>query len=334
MINPENIQYPAPKQKYKVLVYCATYNQSKYIEEALKGFVMQKTNFPYVCLVMDDASTDGEQEVIKAWMESECDMSRAETIDTTTAVVVIVPHKNKEYCTFAFYLLKQNLYGTGKKSLYINPWREICEYETVCEGDDYWTDPLKLQKQVDYMEAHHECGLVWGKARCFIHEQQKFKGSVGDFASSFDDLINNNVVCTLTTLFRTKFLLGYNKLTENQKWLMGDYPLWLYIASMSKIHFLNEYFAVYRVLTNSASHCNSYEREVSFLKSVYDIKTYFLKLVHHSGSELIQNRLYYDLFVISYKYRKKREAYTFYKQISFSKLKIKAAIRCLIMNLL
>ena len=145
----DKIQYPAPKQEYKVLIRCATFNQSKYIEQALDGFAMQQTSFPFVCLVMDDASTDGEQEVINKWMERECDMHKAETIDIPTSIVIIVPHQTNVSCTFAFYLLKQNLYGTGKKIYYLNPWREKCEYEALCEGDDYWTDPYKLQKQVD-----------------------------------------------------------------------------------------------------------------------------------------------------------------------------------------
>ena len=104
-----NIQYPGPQQEYKVLVRCFTYNQSKYIEDTLNGFAMQQTDFPFICLVMDDASTDGEQDVIKAWMEGECDMDKAEIIDIPTSVVIIVQHKINPSCTLAFYLLKQNL---------------------------------------------------------------------------------------------------------------------------------------------------------------------------------------------------------------------------------
>ena len=151
----KNVGYPTPKQEYKVLVRCATYNHSNYIEDALNGFAIQQTNFSFVCMVMDDASTDGEQEVIKQWMERECDMARAETIVIPTSVVIIVPHRINTSCTFAFYLLNQNLYGTGDKKMnHVYPWREKCEYEAICEGDDYWTDPLKLQKQVEFMEHH------------------------------------------------------------------------------------------------------------------------------------------------------------------------------------
>lgn len=104
------VQIYTPKQDYKVLVRCFTYNQSHYIEDALDGFAMQKTDFPFVCLVMDDCSTDGEQEVIKAWMECECDMTKVEFIELELSCVILVPHKTNPTCTFAFYLLKQNLY--------------------------------------------------------------------------------------------------------------------------------------------------------------------------------------------------------------------------------
>lgn len=127
MNNIENFQYPSPEQKYKVLVRCYTFNHSKFIEDALNGFAMQQTNFPFVCLVVDDASTDGEQEVIKKWMERECEMSKAETIDIPTSIVILVPHKSNVSCTFAFYLLKQNLYKVkGAKKKHVDPWRERC----------------------------------------------------------------------------------------------------------------------------------------------------------------------------------------------------------------
>ena len=134
-----NTQIYTPKQDYRVLVRCFTYNQSKYIEDALNGFAMQKTNFPFVCLVMDDCSTDGEQEVIKAWMERESDMSNAEWSEIEKSNITIVPHKSNKQCTFAFYFLKQNMYKVKAQKLEMaNPWREHCEYEALCEGDDYW----------------------------------------------------------------------------------------------------------------------------------------------------------------------------------------------------
>ena len=271
--------YPTPKQEYKVLVRCSTFNQSRYIEDALNGFAMQKTDFPFVCFVMDDASTDGEQEVIKKWMKCECDMGKAETIDSPTSIIIIAPHKTNLSCTFAFYLLKQNLYGTGKKIHYLNPWREKCEYEAICEGDDYWINPTKLQKQVDFLENNPSCGMVHSK--CMMYEQNKQKFShiiLGEEFSSFNELLLSNKIITNSILLRTNLYLKYyneSKKWDKSSWLMGDYPLWLYISYNSNIVLLNEIVGVYRVLCNSASHSTNINKLLAFNKSVYDIQLFF-----------------------------------------------------------
>lgn len=252
MNNTENINYPAPKQEYKVLVRCFTFNHSKYIEDALNGFAMQQTSSPFVCLVMDDASTDGEQEVIKAWMERECDMSRAETIDIPTSVVIIVPHKTNASCTFAFYLLKQNLYGTGDKKMnHVYPWRAKCEYEALCEGDDYWIDPLKLQKQVDFMDKNQEYSM------CFANAVEHYEdGSRDDKAFSLVDdrdydgveFYEDWIIPTATVLFRANIVESdvYKSAINSRKFIHGDIVLFLSCAACGKVRGSLDKFSVYR----------------------------------------------------------------------------------------
>lgn len=251
----ECMQFPAPKQEYKVLVKCCTYNQSKYIEDALNGFAMQQTNFPFVCLVMDDASTDGEQEVIKKWMERECDMSRAETIDISTSIVIIVPHKTNLSCTFAFYLLKQNLYGTGKKDKYIDPWREKCEYEALCEGDDYWIDPLKLQKQVDFMDDNLDYSLCFHNA-VRLNERVAVKEKIASFCFfyadmqvSTEEIIADWCIPTASLLYRREAL----KDIKLPRFFSGDYTLELTLAFRGKVYYLDRYMSVYRINSGGIS---------------------------------------------------------------------------------
>ena len=266
----DNINYPAPKQEYKVLVRCFTFNQSKYIEETLNGFAMQQTNFPFACLVMDDASTDGEQEVIKAWIERECDMSRAETIEISTSIVIVVPHKTNASCTFALYLLKQNLYyNDDKKMDYVYPWREVSRYEAICEGDDWWTDSTKLQKQVDFLDAHPEylmCSTSYSSVRMkdgYINKGGE-PGSGRDI--TFRQLMKKNTVGTLTVMYRLDVFVKYQNevLSLRPKFMMGDLPLWLYIASQGKIRELPFDMANYRVLERSASHYDDFDRQYKF----------------------------------------------------------------------
>ena len=304
MNNTENINYPAPKQEYKVLVRCFTFNHSKYIEDALNGFAMQQTSSPFVCLVMDDASTDGEQEVIKAWMERECDMSGAETIDIPTSVVIIVPHKTNASCTFAFYLLKQNLYGTGDKKMnHVYPWRAKCEYEALCEGDDYWIDPLKLQKQVDVMDTDDQIGLCYTRAKKFNQSSGAFDSELcGLEYKGFSQMLQENPVVTLTTMYRVelhdKYIRDVNPYTKS--WKMGDYPFWLWIAAHYKAHYLNDVTGVYRVLLNSASHSDNKMNYISFILSSCDIQLFFAQNYSPDSIGKISNkRNYYNSLLLA-----------------------------------
>lgn len=240
-----------PTKDYKVVVRCFTYNQNKYIEDALNGFAMQHTNFPFACLVMDDCSTDGEQEVIHAWMKRECDMERAQFVDLELSTVVIVPHKGNNNCTFAFYFLKQNMYGIGgKKFLFVNPWRNHCVYKAFCEGDDYWIHPNKLQMQVDFLDAHPECQYVF-TARYVDNEikhtrtEQRYKKriySTHDFLSGFNPGIQN--VCYRVEL--TKDFALYRGIN-------GD-RLFPYCASLKgTVEYIDEITSVYRLTGEGVS---------------------------------------------------------------------------------
>lgn len=321
-----NINYPIPKQEYKVLVRCFTYNQSKYIEDALNSFAMQQTNFPFVCFVMDDASTDDEQEIIKNWMERECNMSKAETIDIPTSIVIIVPHKTNLSCTFAFYLLKQNLYGTGDKKMnHVYPWREKCEYESICEGDDYWIDALKLQKQVEFLDANPEYGMCYTRCNYFNQNRQNFEryGWGGSYVS-FEDLIKECTVPTNTVMLRSNLLKLYETEghAKNKGWLMGDYPMWLWFAHESRVYFIEDITSVYRVLDNSASHSNKLEVYERFMYSTYDMLSYFCNL-YNCQSLLSLDRLYSALFNAAVMYGNIEKEKEYFKKIKKTNIKQK-----------
>ena len=282
-------QIYTPKQDLKVLVRCFTYNQSKYIEDALNGFAMQQTNFPFVCLVMDDCSTDGEQEVIKAWMQRECDMEKSEVIEIPTSVVFIVPHKTNTSCSFAFYLLKQNLYKYNNiKADLVRPWRRLSNYEALCEGDDYWIDNTKLQKQVDYLDANPKCGLVYTKANILDTDQEKITGTIGSAYFSKREIYTTNKIATLTVCFKTGCVLDYAKevpYETRSQWLMGDYPLWLYISEKYDIQFIDKVTAVYRANRGSASRPDSIEKKLRFIGNTKEIQLYFASRTQKEGLE-------------------------------------------------
>ena len=164
---------------------------------------MQKTNFPFVCLVMDDYSTDGEQEVIKAWMERECDMDRAEYEDIEFSSIILVPHKNNKLCFFSFYLLKKNLYKSQNiKNKLLAPWREHSIYEALCEGDDYWTDPMKLQLQHDMLESNPEYSLCHCGCQRLEEGRILDRGVVIPRVQDLKSIIKHNYVATAAMFFR------------------------------------------------------------------------------------------------------------------------------------
>lgn len=273
-------QVYTPKQNYKVLVRCFTYNQSKYIEDALNGFAMQKTDFPFICLVMDDASTDGEQEVIKAWMERECDMSQAENVEIEKSFVIIVPHKTNVNCTFVFYFLKENLYKKGSKMPMVNPWRERCEYEALCEGDDYWIASEKLQKQVVFMDEHQDyaichTGFTWyyvnsGRKEYANKEEERLLAykDVYDCKVIIEAILNSDKyrIRTLTVLFRIEMFMKIKRdsVDFSSHFMMGDTQLFCHLLMIGKIKYIPENMCMYRVLEESASHFSKWTDKYKF----------------------------------------------------------------------
>lgn len=277
MIEIENIT----SHCYKVLVRCYTYNHGQYIQDALNGFAMQQTNFSFVCLVMDDYSTDGEQEVIKAYLDRECDMTRAEFFEDDTTTMTLVPHRTNVNCTFAVYFLKKNLYGIkGAKKVYVNPWREHCEYEALCEGDDYWIDPLKLQKQVDFLENHEEFGLCCSKSKIYNQEKRCFVGEKGDASceSYAHILLQYNDLNTASTLVKKNLWhnCGSDLSSFLPESLIFDTAYWYWFACNSKIKYFDEPFSVYRVLPESACHSKDPQKLISFELRFLQLKLLFM----------------------------------------------------------
>ena len=146
--------------KYKVCIRSYTYNQAQYIEDALNGFVMQETDFPFVAAIVDDASTDNAQQAITVFFEKNFDTrepSIAFQEETEYGKVLFARHNVNKNCFFAIVLLKENHFRQKRSKLpYISRWKENAEYIALCEGDDYWTDSTKLQKQVRVLDENPE----------------------------------------------------------------------------------------------------------------------------------------------------------------------------------
>ena len=303
------MEYP----KFKVCCRCFTFNQAKYITDAMNGFTMQQTSFPFVCTIVDDASTDGEQEVIRKYVEDNFDFSEGSVAyhkETDYAHITYAQHKANKNCHFAVLYLKENHYLQRKPKMgYLSEWRDICEYEAPCEGDDYWIDPDKLQKQKRYLDDHKDCSICHTNVKWYIQNTGKYiiKQEWKDFNKSLEsrqDIIIENIldsnkyyIQTNTVLYRIKVynslsdeLLGFRKL-----FLLGDTTLWCLLIRHGKIHYDETITSVYRINTGSVSHQNNIEKKLRFYLSGAEMRLYMYNYLGLNNIQL------FDKFNAEYK---------------------------------
>ncbi len=206
-----------------VSISCITYNHAPYIRQCLDGFVMQKTNFPFEILIHDDASDDGTSDVIREFEKA--------------YPSVIKPLFEEE-----------NQWSKGRRgSVVFNFPRAKGKYIALCEGDDYWTDPLKLQKQVDFLEAHPEYAMCFHNVKVIAEEGCRAETDIyahlrdGDFTG--EQIISRWTVPTCSVVFRKSCL---DRLPNHPDFKIGDNVLFLTCASCGKLYCLNEKMGVYR----------------------------------------------------------------------------------------
>lgn len=246
-----------------VSIRCMVYNHEPFLRQCLDGFVMQKTTFPFEAIVHDDASTDGSAAIIREYAEKYPD--------------IIKPIYETE---------NQYRKGTIGKIMdaAIHP---NSKYIALCEGDDYWTDPHKLQVQVDIMEVDESIGLVHSQVEVYDQQKGVFLDELwGRPINSFKDELISNRPVTLTTCFRKELFFESKEffranVHEHKPWRMGDYPLWLYMSYYSKSYFIDRPTGVYRLLKYSASHNPDPQKMADFEQSAYDVKFFFARKFHY-----------------------------------------------------
>jgi glycosyltransferase involved in cell wall biosynthesis len=208
-----------------VSICCITYNHEKYISDAIESFLMQKTNFNYEILIHDDASTDSTAEIIKGY------------------------EKKYPKILKPIYQIK-NQYSQGVKVGRFNLERARAKYIAVCEGDDYWIDPYKLQKQVDYMEKHPGCSMCV-HAAYIINEQTKKKiGEIRPFHSNrivfIEEIIEGGgaLFATNSVMYRSEFAINRPNFFDASP--VGDRPLFIYLALNGQVYYFDDFMSVYR----------------------------------------------------------------------------------------
>ena len=312
------------KSLWKVCVRCFTYNHLPYIVNTMDGFCSQETNFPFVCTIVDDASTDGEPEVIKRYLEDNFNMNDHSIVrneEYEDYFLTYAQHKSNKNCFFAVLFLKYNHYLKKSKGPYLKEWMDYAKYIAICEGDDYWIDSNKLQYQSEFLDAHPDYGLVYTKAKAFIQDTGRMWNEIGK-TCDFKTLLFEHGIPTLTALYRKEALEGYGAFINGKKWLLGDKPLWLFISLKYKLHFENRVTGVYRILNNSAMCRNSYEERSRFYDSSYDVSLYYaekfcpeLLPILHKSRDITQMK-------VAYSYSEYDKVIYFYKKIRHPGIKM------------
>lgn len=237
-------------------IKCITYNQEKFISKTLDSFLEQVTTFVFEVIVHDDASIDTTANIIKEYEKK-----------YPKIIKPIYEEENQYSKNDGTFTKIINSYIKGK-------------YVAICEGDDYWIDPNKLQMQVDFLENHPDYGMCASKVKRYNQITNSF--SEQPFGKEVDNvyvLLNKlNILPTTSVVYKYSTYLEYIKDVDpfSKHWLMGDYPLNLYFSIKSKIQFFDKTTAVYRVLEESACHFTDYTKEINFINSIFNIQDYFV----------------------------------------------------------
>ena len=204
-----------------VTVLCIAFNQSKYIAQALDSLLAQVTNFQYEIVVHDDASTDGTCDIIREYEKA------------NPGILSVNYESQNQFSKNGVQFLKD---------MYINAKGK---YIAICEGDDYWTDVYKLQKQVDFLEKHYQYSIVFHRVNVFTEGSTK-----GQFL--FPDPKENSKF-TVNNLLRRNFIQTNSVMYRRQEYFElptritpFDWYMHLYHAQYGEIGFIDEVMSSYR----------------------------------------------------------------------------------------
>jgi len=215
----------------KVSILIITYNQEKYITAAINSALAQATSFDYEIIVGEDASTDGTRKIVLDFQKQHPDRIRVLLRDATDSD-------------------RERALGFGSKTNFTNSL-QACkgQYIAILDGDDYWTDTLKLQKQVDFLDSHLDFAICCHNVTMLYEDGSKEPANLfppdQKEISTLEDLLFTNVIQFCSVLFR-RGLFG-----ELPDWfskiIIGDWALHIMNAQHGKIRYFPEAMAVYRV---------------------------------------------------------------------------------------
>ncbi|WP_177918518.1 glycosyltransferase [uncultured Eubacterium sp.] len=270
-----------------VSVICTVYNHEKYLRKCLDGFVMQKTNFKFEVLIHDDASTDGSADIIREYEKKYPD--------------IIKPIYQTENQYSKGIKVSQSLYPLIRG-----------KYLAFCEGDDYWCDENKLQKQFDVMESNPDCSICVHRFENISEDGVSLKSYRPTY--NFEKNIFNceeylNLIIKLGHPFQTSsYFIKMSLFDYKNKpdfWAnsdVGDVPMILYCISRGNLYFVDEVMSCYRnnsVGSWTNSLLNNRSKLITQLNKMFDLYVSYDKYIDYKYSKQIQEIKNELLFKVS-----------------------------------
>jgi glycosyltransferase involved in cell wall biosynthesis len=269
-----------------VSILILTYNQEAFIAQAIESVLAQQVNFDIEILIGNDCSTDQTKDIIYKYESARKGLLRA-----CHHPVNIGALKNEKF-----------LFDKARG-----------KYICFLEGDDFWTDNQKLQKQIDFLEANFDYGMTHSDVDHFYeltgitehHVNRKNNNKMPE-GFIFNNLMEPNPIFikTATVCFRKELVTQYfdYDLAIKDNWPLTDFPLWLDISFHSKVHYMDEVFATYRLLNESASRTQLPEKKLRFHNGLHHIKqTYIARYkVSDTIKFALEDNYYKGLLKIAY----------------------------------
>jgi len=275
-----------------VSVLMVTYNHAPYISQAIDSVLRQEIDYPYELIIGEDCSTDATRKIVLEYQKK-------------------YPHVIRVITSAC---------NVGSKS---NSWRirEACRgrYVALCEGDDYWHHPQKLQKQVDYLEVHQNVGLVHsggdvisvrsstGKAKRCPCAYAYYRSVLQNQKKLFLAIMLGKYGCLTSSVCVRKDLLDSvtnsdPEVYQSNRFVLGDLPVWLDFSRRTRFHYFDESLSTYRILLESASHSSDPEKVKRYKLSIFDLRLYYLnkyssvlddsersQILHFMASQLLRS---------------------------------------------
>lgn len=283
-----------------VTVSLITYNHEKYIAQAIEGVLMQQTTFPVELLIGEDDSSDNTRDIVISYQQKFPDKIRVLLNDRTS--VIYIEGKPSGMANF----MNNIKHAKGK-------------YIALLDGDDYWTDPLKLQKQIDFLEANPDFVLCFHDSKEVFEDDYRNNKKINnkkheqDIFTIEDTIKRRSFMKTASVVFRNGLVNEFPpSFIVSQS---ADVPLYILLAQYGKIKYLKENMSVYRHHGSSVTN-NNVNKENSFLQTLKKFKMMDEELFYKYNNyfEVAYSQFYFHLFFYNFSHGNKTKAKIYLKE--------------------